>query len=191
MLHVICFGNYWQGDDGFGIHVLRRLRRMSPLLGVDLFDAGTAGLSALGHFEGCRKAVIVDAVKSGGPVGRVHRVRCEDVDWPDSELSVHAIGVNHLVAALPVVFEGGPMPEVVVIGAEIGEIQPFTDALTLQVEAAVEVAAGLVRGECESWARELRVACAERPERTNRMLNVRAVNPRRRTRRKGGRRPRC
>ena len=33
MLHIVCFGNLWQGDDGFGMHVFQRLgaMRISPL----------------------------------------------------------------------------------------------------------------------------------------------------------------
>ena len=60
LTHVVCFGNAWHGDDGFGQHVLRRLPA-----GIPAFDAGTAGLNALGYFEGCDKAVIVDAVRTG------------------------------------------------------------------------------------------------------------------------------
>src|SRR5262249_21945557 len=119
MIHIVCFGNAWQGDDGFGIHVFRRLREMPALPSqVKVFDAGTAGLSALGYFEDCKKAVIVDAVKAGGRVGRVRRFRLEDFDPPGPELSLHAVGVHHLLLALPVVLGPGAMPEVVVIGAE-------------------------------------------------------------------------
>ena len=51
MLHVVCFGNVWQGDDGFGMHVFRRLCEMRGLPPqVKVFDAGTAGLSALDVF---------------------------------------------------------------------------------------------------------------------------------------------
>src|SRR5215510_11670253 len=42
MLHIVCFGNLWQGDDGFGMHVFQRLgamRSLPPLARV--FDAGT------------------------------------------------------------------------------------------------------------------------------------------------------
>ena len=61
MLHVICFGNLWEGDDGFGIHVFRRLNERPGLpRQVRLFDAGIAGLGALGYFERCQKAAIVD-----------------------------------------------------------------------------------------------------------------------------------
>jgi len=149
MIHVICFGNVWQGDDGFGIHMFRRLcgmRRVPPH--VKVFDAGIAGLSALVYFEHCRKVVIVDAMHTGGAVGRVQRFRLEDIGLPNREFSVHAIGVPHLLAVLPVVFAGRTMPEVVVIGAEVGDIHPFTDTLTPPLAAALERALSLVEHEC-------------------------------------------
>jgi hydrogenase maturation protease len=148
MLHIIGFGNAWQGDDGFGIHVLRRLRERHGLPPqVRVFDAGIAGFAAVGFFEGCSKAVIVDALKTGGRVGRVRRLRLDDLDPPGPELSLHAFGVAHLLTALPVVFEGRPRPEIVVIGAEIGEVRRFTDELTPPQEAAIERAVRLVRRE--------------------------------------------
>jgi hydrogenase maturation protease len=148
MIHVICFGNPWQGDDGFGTHVFRRLRELRGLPGhVEVFDAGIAGLGAIGYFEGCRKAVIVDALKTGVRVGRVRRLRVDDLLPPSSELSLHAFGVAHLLTALPIVFEGRAMPEVVLIGAETGEVHRFTDELTPPLRAAIDKAARLVRRE--------------------------------------------
>jgi hydrogenase maturation protease len=114
---------------------------------VKVFDAGTAGLSALGYFDDCSKVVIVDAVKTGGRVGRVRRFRLEDFDPPGPELSLHAVGVDHLLMALPVVFGARAMPEVVMIGAEIDQIHPFTDRLTPPLEAAVGRAIRLIRRE--------------------------------------------
>ena len=153
MVHVVCFGNVWQGDDGFGVHVFRRLCEMRGLPPqVKVFEAGTSGLSALAYFDNCRKAVIVDALKAGGQLGSVHRLVLDDFDLPDQEFSLHGIGVHHLLTVLPVVFEGRTLPEIVIIGAEIAEIQPFTDMLTPPVEAALESTISLVRSECMNSA---------------------------------------
>jgi hydrogenase maturation protease len=148
MLHVICFGNPWQGGDGFGIQVFQRLRELPGLPPqVKVFDAGIAGLAAVGFFEGCSKAVIVDALKTGGRAGRVRRLRLDDLEPPGPELSLHAFGVAYLLTALPVLFEGRARPEIVVIGAEIGEVRQHTDELTPRQQAAIDRAVRLVRRE--------------------------------------------
>jgi hydrogenase maturation protease len=137
--HVVCFGNAWHGDDGFGQHVLRSLPA-----GIEAFDAGTAGLDALGYFEDCDKAVIVDAVRTGAPVGTVHRLLPGDLAIPGDELSLHELGVSSVLAALP------EPPDVVIIGAEVGEVRAFSDRLSAPVAAAVPEAVELVLREVRS-----------------------------------------
>jgi len=149
MIHVICFGNLWQGDDGFGVRVFQRLcDRGDWPVHVKMFEAGTAGLAALDYFEGCRKVVIVDALKTGGAPGRVSRLALDEIDLPDEAYSQHQLGVNHLLAAMKAAFAGRDTPEVVVIGAEVGEIDPFTDRLSPALEAALEPVVGLIICEC-------------------------------------------
>jgi hydrogenase maturation protease len=150
MIHVICFGNLWQGDDGFGVRVFQRLCDRSDWPDhVKMFEAGTAGLAALDYFEGCRKVVIVDALKTGGAPGRVCRLAPDEIDLPDEAYSLHQLGVNHLLAAMKAAFAGRDTPEVVVIGAEVGEIDPFTDRLSPALEAALELVVDLIIHEVE------------------------------------------
>ena len=153
MLHIICFGNPWQGDDGFGIRVYWRLRELHGLPPqVKVFDAGIAGLAALGFFEDCSKAVIVDALKTCGRVGHVRRVRLDKLDPPGPELSLHAFGVHHLVTALPAVLGGRALPEMVLIGASIGDVDRFHDELTPPLRAAIDKAVRLVWREMSEYA---------------------------------------
>jgi Ni,Fe-hydrogenase maturation factor len=72
----------------------------------------------------------------------------DDLDVPDEELSMHGIGVNHLLAALPAAFAGRTSPEIVVIGAEVGEISPFAEEVTPPLEVALDRAVDLIRREC-------------------------------------------
>ena len=149
MIHVVCFGNIWQGDDGFGVRVFQLLRERRDLPShVELFEAGTAGLAALGYFEGCGKVVMVDALRTGGAPGRVRRLAADEIDVPDEAYSLHQLGVNHLLAAMAVAFAGRELPEVVVIGAEAGEIDSFTDRLSPALEAALEPAVDMIAREC-------------------------------------------
>jgi len=137
---VICFGNAWHGDDGFGHHVYGRLPA-----DTDAVDAGTAGLNALPYFDGCAKAVLVDAVRTGAPPGTLHRLLPNDLQAPGGEFSLHDLGVASLLAALH------DPPEVVLIGAAVGKLRTFTDRLSPPLAAAVPTAIRLVLLECR-WS---------------------------------------
>jgi hydrogenase maturation protease len=90
----------------------------------------------------------VDALNSGGAPGLVRRFTMDEIGSPDDEYSLHQLGVNHLLAAVTAAFAGRVPPEVVVIGAEIGEIDPFTNRLSRALEAALETVVELVALEC-------------------------------------------
>src|SRR5262249_61598507 len=71
MIHVICFGNLWQGDDGFGIRVFQRLCDRSDWPAhVKMFEAGTAGLAPPNYFEGWPEEVIRDQLQTCGAPAR-------------------------------------------------------------------------------------------------------------------------
>ena len=149
MVHVICFGNSFHGDDAFGAYVFRRLAEKGALPpGTRLFEAGTSGLTALAFFANCRKAVLVDAIQSGGTVGEVRRLLPEEVSLPAPGFSTHELGVAHLLVALRIALEGREPPEIVLITAEAEAIRPFTDLLSPAMQAAIERAVLLVRQEC-------------------------------------------
>lgn len=152
--HVLCFGNLVQGDDGFGVHVHRRLVEQSWLAtateagSVGLFDASTLGLGALSLFDDCERAVVVDALESRGSPGRVHRLRLDDLAPPLETFSAHAMDLSHLFYVLPIVFAGRAMPEVLIVGAEIERPSgTFSMSLSPPLTAAVDEAVAAIRGE--------------------------------------------
>src|SRR5262245_56884456 len=111
MIHIVCFGNLWQGDDGFGIHVLRRLNQLDLPRHVRVFEAGISGLSALEYFENTHKVIVVDAFEAGLPAGSVRKFPAGERWLPGREFSGHAVGVDQLLALLPVVLEAAKLPE--------------------------------------------------------------------------------
>lgn len=153
----MCFGSLVAGDDGFGIHVLQRLRARGVPDGVTVFDGGIAGFSALTHFEGCDAVVVVDALALARGEGTL---QCFELDLrapPDvtRPLSQHGIDLTHLVGVLPIVFEGRSMPRVAVVGAEVSPARlgfsmelsaPLRDAVEPAVDRVLACADALARG---------------------------------------------
>lgn len=139
MRHVIFFGNALHSDDGFGAAVYQRLAALKLPADVRLFEAGTCGLNALALFEGCREAIIVDALQPGGHPGKVSRLPAGTL-LPESSLAGHAAGVGYLLAALAAI--GLPQPGI--IAAEAVQLQPFSQGLSQAMQQAVETATRLL-----------------------------------------------
>jgi hydrogenase maturation protease len=107
-------------------------------------------LQALPCFEGCRKAIVVDALRSAGKVGSVHRLEIEDLCDPEAEFSLHSLGVNHLLKALPIYLGEAAMPNIVVIGAEVSITLRLTDRLTPILAASLNETVERIIDDCMS-----------------------------------------
>lgn len=147
-VHVLGFGNIYQGDDGFGPKVCEALAREALPDDVRVYDVGTAGLHALSLLEGCDRAILVDAMASLGEPGRLHRLLPDDARVPGDPLSSHGLGLAHLLRVLPLTLD--PVPEVLLLCAEAEDIQSFSPTLTPALRDAVSRAVSLLRDEVRS-----------------------------------------
>ena len=148
-IHVVCFGNPYQGDDAVGIHVARLLAADCPA-GVQVYEAGIAGLNAVGCFEGCERAIVVDAVRTGLPPGTVGWLDPAAVATPVHGLSNHLQGVASLLTVLPLALDG-PVPPIAILGVEVATVGGFTEQLSPAVAAALPRAVVAVRRRLDEW----------------------------------------
>lgn len=146
MRHLICFGNELHSDDGFGMAVFRRLEGVPLAPQTRLFAAATRGLDALALFDGCREAVVIDALAPGISPGTLRWLDPEQVNPEDIVgLPGHGAGVGYLLQCLQLL--GGPVPRVRILGVEAQTVAAFQPGLSAPVASAVELAvAELMRG---------------------------------------------
>ena len=150
---VMGVGNVLQGDDGAGVHAIRRLEaslRGRP--GLNLYDAGTLGTTLLIEIEQAERLVILDAMRMETPPGTV---RCFEGAAMDRWLrrrkagSVHEVGISELLD-LARLQERLPTRRAL-IGIEPGYIG-WGAALSREVAGALDEVERLVRGLLRSWA---------------------------------------
>lgn len=98
---VLGVGNLLLSDEGVGIHAVRRLEELNALPGdVEIVDGGTAGLDLLEYLEGVDRLVIIDAVETGGPPGRLVRIAGDQVPaYMALKVSPHEITLPDFLAA--------------------------------------------------------------------------------------------
>jgi hydrogenase maturation protease len=151
MVRVLCFGNLWQGDDGFGIHVGRHLQTLLPVPSMSVVEIGLRSLDALPWFEGCDEVILVDALHDlKFPPGTVRLLATDEI-LPHGN-SCHAFGIHYLLQAVKAML--ACPPPVLLIGAVADTIVPFTDTLSRALLPAAEAVADAI------W-RRARVAPSE------------------------------
>ncbi|MBI4881175.1 MAG: hydrogenase maturation protease [Planctomycetes bacterium] len=147
---VVGIGNTILGDDGVGVHVVRRLRERDLPEGVDLEEIGIAGLGLLDLARGYDRLIAIDAILTGAAPGTIHVLEGDDV-----ARAAH-LGPAH-EADLPGTLEigrkllGDAMPrEVLVVAIEVVDVTTFSEKMSCDVEAAIpwalEKVEALLRG---------------------------------------------
>ena len=143
-IRIIGCGSLLMGNDGIGLKVIETLQKMELKTSedIDILDAGVCGLDLLNIFDGARKIIIVDAILADSPVGTVHRVEGKDLIKKDTEpfnlVSVHDLTITDV---LRIGDEIQLLPEIVVIGIEIG---------TIVTEATLEISPEVIKGVDEA-----------------------------------------
>ncbi len=141
---VIGLGNLLLSDEGFGVHVYRRLAEEGGLpANVELFEAGTASLDALQTLGRLDKLVVVDAVKGGGKPGDIYRFKPEDIRSSKKiSTSLHQLS---FLEALKMASHSGRAPkDVMIIGVEPKRLSPGME-LSAEIAAKVPRVIELVR----------------------------------------------
>ncbi|MFQ6117317.1 MAG: hydrogenase maturation protease [Candidatus Bipolaricaulia bacterium] len=140
---VLGLGNLLMGDEGVGVHVIRRLQELELPPGVEPVDGGTAGIDLLPVFKEAARVIVVDAVRAGGEAGSIYRFGPKELEEASQEaLSLHQLSLGEVLQAASLL---GIEPEVTIIGVEPKQIAPgmeispeLTEALPRVIEVILE-----------------------------------------------------
>ena len=96
---VLGLGNVLLSDEGFGVHVVRRLRECELPEDVRVVEGGVSGFNLLGYLEGVRRLILVDVMIHSSPPGQLVLLEPgAKLDEPGKRLvSCHQIGVLELL----------------------------------------------------------------------------------------------
>jgi hydrogenase maturation protease len=144
-VRVIGCGNPDAGDDALGLLAVRRARdRLPP--DVEVVEAAVA-LHVLDLLDGADAAVVVDAVRTPGGTrdpGTLVRAEATIDGLPvdvRSSLSSHGLGLAEAVGLAAAV---GPVPRLVFLGLEVGDVRIGESLSPAVAEAMPELVDTLV-----------------------------------------------
>jgi len=139
---VLGIGNLLMGDEGIGIHVVRKLQDLGRRPDVDVVDGGTGGFHLLEYFQTYDRLILVDAAADGGSPGTVRLIRPRfSKDFPPT-LTAHEIGLKDLLDAAQLL---DAQPEIRLVTISIDEVPGARLELSAAIKAAIPEATRLVR----------------------------------------------
>jgi hydrogenase maturation protease len=135
-LTVIGVGNRFRHDDAAGLEVAARLHALRPA-GVRVMEEEGEPASLLESWAGVDEALVIDAVDSGAPAGRMHRFEVGRDPLPVELFrpSTHALGVAD---AVELGRELDRLPRRLAVYGIQGENFEAGEGLTSIVEIAVQ-----------------------------------------------------
>jgi hydrogenase maturation protease len=147
---VIGTGNLLLKDEGVGIHVVQKLKKMRLPPDVELLDGGTSGFNLLYEMEGRKRVIIIDAVKGGEEPGTIYRFSSDDVKAREKAfVSLHDVGLADVFRLAETL---GERPEITVIGIEPKQIESGLE-LSPEIEDKIPVIIELIMQETGSQFR--------------------------------------
>jgi hydrogenase maturation protease len=144
---VLGIGNVLMGDEGAGVHVVRRLALASLPDHVHCLDGGTGSFSLLGPMQQAGRVILIDATIDGNPPGTLRRLTPRfSSDYPPT-LTAHDIGLKDLLDAAYLM---GSSLDVTLFTISIDPLQGVGMEPSPAIAQRIDEIAGIIRGELTS-----------------------------------------
>jgi hydrogenase maturation protease len=152
---VLGIGNVLMGDEGVGVHVLRKME-VEPLpKNVRCVDGGTGSFLLLEPMQEAASVVLIDATVDGNPPGTLLRLTPRYSSEYPVTLTAHDIGLKDL---LDVTYLMGGRLDVTLFTISIAAPQLVAVELSPSIAERVDAIAGIIRAEVADLSEQFRVA---------------------------------
>ena len=143
---VLGLGNVLLGDEGFGVHVVRKLKECELLGDVRVVEGGVGGFNLLGYLAGVERLIVVDVMMHKSPPGQLLLLMPEaKLEEPGKRLiSCHQIGVLELLKMWSLI---GEEPEVYLL-VTVPERLEWGTELSPTLQSACAEAVEVVKRLC-------------------------------------------
>ena len=138
---ILGLGNILLGDEGFGVHVARRLREFELPDYVRIEEGGVGGFNLLGYLDGVERLVVVDAMMLDAPPGELllWKPGPHFRESGKNIISFHQVGIIELVHMWGLL---GYEPEILFLVTRPEKMEPsmvLSPCLQTAAERAVEL----------------------------------------------------
>lgn len=152
MITVLCFGNEWHGDDGFGMEVYQTLNSSQLPDYVNVLFGGTNSLLAWKEVINSSYVILVDACQSEQPDDLPGSLHWSDPDkFSETQpRNLHDGGLEELIRHREILSQGQKLPIIEILFVYIDSITAFHKGLTASVKASIPLAVNMIIKQIET-----------------------------------------
>lgn len=145
---ILGLGNPILGDDGIGLRVTEELKKRLDKQEITIEGASLAGLDLLDLLSGYDRAIIIDAIQTGGRAGRIYRLNPEAFQATCHASTPH--DVNFATALELGQRLGVALPQRIdILAIEVADTSHFSEECTPEVAEAIPVCVEMVIRELQ------------------------------------------
>jgi hydrogenase maturation protease len=141
---VVGIGNPYLQDDRAGVVVIERLEQENLACRTEVVY--TVGFEVMDKIRGCERAIIVDACMLGNEPGSILEVGVDDIFSTHALINSHAITLGTTLKTGYLCFPEEMPADIRILLIEVKEIKEFTQQMSPEVEAAVEIVVERIKG---------------------------------------------
>jgi hydrogenase maturation protease len=144
---IICAGQPYVCDKGFGYRVSKVLETMKLPENVEFLEVGGSACMVPGFIDGKDKMIVVDIFQTQDKPGTLVRLKPEEV--PITVNGVTDIAKFRLMETLEQISISGKCPETIFIGVVPKDIRTFSEELTPEIESKIPEVIDLIMKEIQ------------------------------------------
>jgi len=136
---IIGIGNLLRSDDGIGLHIIEALRKENIKSDVDLHE-GLSSLDVLDSIKDYDRILIIDAIRSSGSPGTVHKLSLEDLKEKGTAHSFSShlnMDFTEMLEVGRKIFPDRIPKDIIIIAVEAEDVTTIADRCTPKVEKAI------------------------------------------------------
>ncbi len=131
---ILGLGNILLNDEGIGVHVVNRMKKMTLPEKVDILDGGTGGFTLLSLFSKYDTIIIVDATIGNNNSEDIKVIKPKfSKDFPPS-LSSHSLGLKDMIESTILL---GTLPQIFLVAVPVNNNQDMKMKLTAKTEKKI------------------------------------------------------
>jgi len=138
---IMGIGNMLLSDDGFGIHVIKKLKDLQDdhqiTDNIDIVDGGAAGIDILYYMENYNTVIFIDSIKGGKEPGYIYKIIIDDMNI-FKDIKITSLHDLELTSVLKIAKELNTLPnKIYLIGVEPYDYTTISMELTPLIEKRI------------------------------------------------------